>query len=138
MNQGDLELHNYNYHNHHNHHNNHHHHHHNHYNYHNCHNYHNYHNYNNYNIVTTIIIITIIILIYNFSYRLFFRSSIVESKCFPLNPCKHGGTCHEDDTDYKCTCMPGWDGISCESKDNIRIIIKIITIIIIIIIMEPL
>ena len=45
--------------------------------------------------------------------------TIVESKCFPLNPCKHGGVCHEDDTSYKCTCATGWTGISCESKAEI-------------------
>ena len=45
---------------------------------------------------------------------------IVESKCFPLNPCQHGGTCHEDDIDYKCACTPGWDGISCESKNYMQ------------------
>ena len=42
----------------------------------------------------------------------------VESKCFPLNPCKHGGICHEDDTSYKCTCQRGWEGMSCESKKS--------------------
>lgn len=49
----------------------------------------------------------------------FFSFTAVESKCFPLNPCKHGGVCHEDDTSYKCTCATGWTGISCESKAGI-------------------
>ena len=30
------------------------------------------------------------------------------------NPCKHGGTCSTNGTDYKCTCMMGYEGDDCD------------------------
>eukprot|EP00795_Rhopilema_esculentum_P003736 gene3736-15011_t len=40
--------------------------------------------------------------------------------CKALMPCQNGGTCQDtcDNKGYKCTCVPGYTGFNCESKDG--------------------
>ena len=37
-------------------------------------------------------------------------------ECIP-NPCENGGTCFDGINDYKCTCVPGFTGDSCQGNN---------------------
>ena len=32
------------------------------------------------------------------------------------DPCQNGATCHDQQTDYRCACVPGFTGINCETE----------------------
>ena len=42
---------------------------------------------------------------------------LVLSKCIP-SPCKNRGTCQEDSGSYKCLCLPGFKGSTCEGTST--------------------
>ena len=42
---------------------------------------------------------------------------LVLSKCIP-SPCKNRGTCQEDRGSYKCLCLPGFGGSTCEGTST--------------------
>ena len=35
------------------------------------------------------------------------------------SPCQNGGTCHNGQNMYTCTCLPGWTGHDCEIGEQI-------------------
>ena len=35
------------------------------------------------------------------------------------SPCQNGGTCHNGQNLYTCTCLPGWTGQNCEIGEQI-------------------
>ncbi|XP_056015664.1 delta-like protein D [Ostrea edulis] len=43
-----------------------------------------------------------------------FRSACVDIDECAINPCQNGGTCHNGNNLYTCTCLPGWRGHDCE------------------------
>ena len=42
---------------------------------------------------------------------------LVLRKCIP-SPCKNRGTCQEDSGSYKCLCLPGFKGSTCEGTST--------------------
>lgn len=43
-----------------------------------------------------------------------FRHNCVDINECDSNPCQNGGTCHNGNNQYTCTCLPGWTGTNCE------------------------
>ena len=36
------------------------------------------------------------------------------NECVPQNPCKNGGSCHNEIGSYRCTCVAGSIGDNCQ------------------------
>ena len=34
------------------------------------------------------------------------------------NPCQNGATCSDSVDFYNCTCLPGYEGVNCETGKN--------------------
>ena len=60
------------------------------------------------------------------SYNLFKTDSLQQQICFlfvsldvdeckKLDPCKNGATCNNLDGTYSCACVPGYEGMNCET-----------------------
>ena len=39
------------------------------------------------------------------------------------NPCENGGTCIDEINDFTCTCVPGYEGLTCSIGTNSNIFI---------------
>ena len=36
------------------------------------------------------------------------------------HPCQNGGTCHDDINSFTCTCIPGYEGDTCQIGNNLQ------------------
>lgn len=49
-------------------------------------------------------------------YRLIFHFTFLDfNECLHNRPCKHNGTCLNNEGSYECECTAGWTGHDCQT-----------------------
>ena len=42
------------------------------------------------------------------------HSHVTEIDECSSNPCQNGGTCHNEENQFRCDCVTGWQGTRCQ------------------------